>query len=140
MRKTASAIGLLVVISAGYAALPASAATPAEIQKGFEAAAREGNPGFAGFSAQRGEQFFKAKHGSDWSCASCHTANPLAPGKHAKTAKDITPLAPFANPQRFTDAAKVDKWFKRNCNDVLGRLCTAQEKGDVLEYLASLKK
>jgi len=140
MHTMGSVVGLWVAVSLGYAAWPASAATPVEIQRGFEAAAREGNPGFAGFSAQRGEQFFKAKHSNDWSCASCHTANPLAPGKHATTAKDITPLAPSANPQRFTDAAKVDKWFKRNCNDVLGRLCTAQEKGDVLEYLTSLKK
>ena len=49
-------------------------------------------------------------------------------------------MAPAANPQRFSDAAKVEKWFKRNCNDVLGRACTAQEKGDVLAYLMSLAK
>ena len=91
------------------------------------------------FSAQRGERFFKATHGSDWSCASCHTQNPLTPGKHAKTGKAIAPLAPAANPKRFTDAAAVEKWFRRNCNDVLGRACTAQEKGDVTQYLMSLK-
>jgi hypothetical protein len=34
----------------------------------------------------------------------------------------------------------VEKWFKRNCNDVAGRACTALEKGDVLTYLLSLKK
>jgi hypothetical protein len=89
--------------------------------------------------AARGEAFFKSTHGGDWSCASCHTANPLAPGKHAKTGKVIAPLAPAANPQRFADAAKVEKWFKRNCNDVLGRVCTAQEKGDVTAYLKSLR-
>ena len=92
-----------------------------------------------GASAQRGELFFKATHGGEWSCASCHTANPLAPGKHAKTGKTIAPLAPAANPQRFTDAAAVEKWLRRNCNDVLGRPCTAQEKGDVTQYLMSLK-
>ena len=93
----------------------------------------------AGFSVQRGERFFHSTHGNDWSCASCHTANPLAPGKHAKTGKPIEPLAPAANPKRFTDAAAVEKWFRRNCNDVLGRACTAQEKGDVTQYLMSLK-
>jgi mono/diheme cytochrome c family protein len=93
----------------------------------------------AASSAQRGERFFKATHGNDWSCASCHTENPLAPGKHAKTGKAIAPLAPAANPKRFTDAAAVEKWFRRNCNDVLGRACTAQEKGDVTQYLMSLK-
>ena len=121
------------------AAVAASAATPAEQQKRFEAEARAGGSPFAGFSAQRGEAFFKATHGAEWSCASCHTANPLAAGKHAKTGKPIAPLAPAANPERFTDAGAVDKWFRRNCNDVLGRACTAQEKGDVLQYLLSLK-
>lgn len=134
---------LFGLLFAGALALPglrAAAATPAEIQQGFETAARAGTLGFSGFSAARGRQFFGATHGNDWSCASCHTATPLAPGKHAKTGKEIAPLAPAANPQRFTDAAKVDKWFTRNCGDVLGRVCTTQEKGDVLAYLMSLAK
>lgn len=90
-------------------------------------------------SPQRGEMFFKSTHGNDWSCASCHTENPLAPGKHVKTGKAIAPLAPAANPKRFTDAAAVEKWFRRNCNDVLGRACSAQEMSDVTQYLMSLK-
>ena len=117
----------------------ALAATPADQQKRFESEARAGGSAFSGFSPQRGEAFFKATHGAEWSCASCHTANPLAQGRHAKTGKPIGPLAPAANDQRFTDAATTDKWFRRNCNDVLGRACTAQEKGDVLQYLMSLK-
>lgn len=124
---------------AGGFALSAGAATPAELQQRFEAEARAASPAFAGFSAQRGEAFFKSPHGGDWSCASCHTENPLAPGRHAKTGKPIAPLAPGANPQRFTDVAAAEKWFRRNCNDVLSRACTAQEKGDVLQYLMSLK-
>jgi len=51
----------------------------------------------------------------------------------------IQPLAPAANPQRFTDVAQVEKWFKRNCGDVLKRECTAQEKGDILAWLVTLK-
>jgi hypothetical protein len=137
-RKLALAV-LAAAGTMGLAALSASAATPIEQQKRVEAEARAGNQGFGGFSAQRGEAFFKATHGGDWSCASCHTGNPLAPGKHARTGKAIAPLAPAANPQRFTDAAAVEKWFRRNCNDVLGRACTAQEKGDVTQYLMSLK-
>ena len=42
--------------------------------------------------------------------------------------------------ERFTRPDKVEKWFRRNCNDVLGRACTASEKGDVLAYLMSLGK
>lgn len=123
----------------GLTAISGLAATPADQQKRFENQARAAGSGFSGFSAQRGEALFKATHGAEWSCASCHTANPLAPGKHAKTGKPIRPLAPAANPERFTDAATVDKWFRRNCNDVLGRACSAQEKGDVLQYLMSFK-
>jgi hypothetical protein len=52
-----------------------------------------------------------------------------------KTGKAIAPLAPAANAERFTDAGKAEKWFRRNCNDVLGRACTASEKADVLAYL-----
>lgn len=132
--------GLLLAGALALPGLKVSAATPAEIQKSFETATRAGTPGFSGFSAERGRQFFGAKHGNDWSCSSCHTATPLAAGKHAKTGKEIAPLAPAANPQRFADAAKVEKWFNRNCNDVLGRVCTTQEKGDVLAYLMSLAK
>ena len=117
----------------------AAADTPATIAATYAEAARRDAPAFAGFSAQRGEQFFRATHGNDWSCASCHTANPAAVGKHAKTGKAIAPLAPAANPERFTSLATADKWFRRNCNDVVGRECTALEKGDVLAYLSQLK-
>ena len=130
---------LALAAAASFTAHLAQAETAPDQQKRFEIEARASGSGFSGFSARRGEALFKATHGAEWSCASCHTANPLAAGKHAKTGKPIAPLAPAANPERFTDAAFVDKWFRRNCNDVLGRACTAQEKGDVLQYLMSLK-
>jgi hypothetical protein len=118
----------------------AGAQTPLDVRQSLETAARQESAHFDGFSAQRGEAFFTSAHGHDWSCASCHTTNPLGPGRHARTNKDIAPLAPQANPERFTRPKKVEKWFRRNCNDVLGRPCTATEKGDVLVYLMSLKK
>ncbi|HEX4944760.1 MAG TPA: DUF1924 domain-containing protein [Usitatibacteraceae bacterium] len=121
------------------AAMPALAETPAQFRDAFAAEAKRENPAFAGLSADRGRQFFSATHGKDWSCSTCHTANPAAAGKHATTGKAITPLAPSANPERFTSAAKVDKWFKRNCNDVAGRACTAQEKGDILAWLLATR-
>jgi len=110
-----------------------------EILAEFNNEARVANPAFRGFSATQGETFFRQKHGGEWACVSCHTDNPAASGKHAKTGKIIQPLAPAANPERFTNPAKVAKWFKRNCNDVLGRACSAQEKGDVLSYLLAIK-
>ena len=54
--------------------------------------------------------------------------------------KAFSPLAPAANPGRFRNVAKVEKWFKRNCLDVLKRACTPEEKGDVLTYLLSVGK
>ncbi len=102
-------------------------------------AARQANPSFAGFSATRGARFFQETHGGEWSCATCHTASPVAAGRHARTGKTIAPLAPAANAERFADVATSEKWFRRNCNDVLGRECTALEKGDVLTWLVSLK-
>ena len=90
-------------------------------------------------SPARGHDFFTQTHGREWSCASCHGAVPTQNGKHASTGKSIGPLAPAFNPERFTDKAKVEKWFRRNCNDVVGRECSAAEKADVLSWLASLK-
>jgi hypothetical protein len=89
--------------------------------------------------AGRGQQFFTTVHTRDWSCSSCHGAEPTQGGRHASTGKPIAPLAPAANPKRFTDTAKAEKWFRRNCNDVLGRECTAAEKADVLAWLITLK-
>jgi len=131
---------LTAFLVASLATSYALAETPADFIKTFEAGARQGSASFSGFSAQRGETFFNSTHGQEWSCSSCHTKDPRAEGKHAKTDKPIKPLAPAANAERFTSIAKVEKWFKRNCNDVVGRACTAQEKGDVLAYLITLKK
>ncbi|MBI5660175.1 MAG: DUF1924 domain-containing protein [Nitrosomonadales bacterium] len=137
MLRKLHASGLALVV--GLAAQPAFAETPDQVLAAFQKEAKS-TPGFQGFSAASGENFFKAKHGKEWSCASCHTDNPAAQGKHANTGKPIEPLAPSANAARFSDPAKIEKWFKRNCNDVLGRTCTVQEKGDVLSYLLAIKK
>ncbi|MBP6900387.1 MAG: DUF1924 domain-containing protein [Burkholderiaceae bacterium] len=97
--------------------------------------AQAGEPGQAG----RGQAFFTSRHGGEWSCASCHGQPPTGAGKHASTGKTLQPLAPAANARAFTDSAKVDKWFRRNCKDVLQRECSAGEKADVLAYLIGLK-
>lgn len=89
--------------------------------------------------AARGQAFFSARHGGEWSCSSCHGMPPTREGKHALTDKSIRPLAPAFNPQAFSDSARSDKWFRRNCRDVLNRECSAGEKADVLAYLLQLK-
>ncbi|WP_020393728.1 DUF1924 domain-containing protein [Thiolinea disciformis] len=115
------------------------AETPQQILDNYRTQAKTEVANFKDFSATNGETFFKNTHGSDWSCATCHTSNPLKQGKHASTSKAIDPLSPNANAKRFTEPAKVEKWFKRNCKDVLKRECTTLEKGDVMAYLMALK-
>ncbi len=111
----------------------AASATPADLLVGYSAE--------AGVSAEpgRGQRFFTSKHGGEWSCASCHQALPTSAGRHAGTGKTIDALAPAFNPKRFSDPAKVEKWFRRNCKDVLSRECSAAEKADVLAWLITLK-
>ena len=124
-----AAASLLLALASGAAL----AATPAELLAGYTAQA--GAPA----QAARGQAFFNSKHGKDWTCASCHGAVPTQAGKHASTGKPITTLAPAFNPERFSDPAKVEKWFRRNCNDVADRACTPAEKADVMAWLISLR-
>jgi Domain of unknown function (DUF1924) len=94
----------------------------------------------APFSAARGEALYRSRNTAspDYaSCSTCHTADPTAKGRHAKTGRVIDPAAVSANPKRFTDAAKVEERFGRDCQTVLGRACTAQDKGDYITFLAS---
>lgn len=118
----------------------AATTTPQDLLAAYNQEAKANDKNFQGFSAKRGEIFYKESHGEEWSCASCHTDNPANAGSHAITKKVIKPLVPTVNAERFTDPAKVDKWFKRNCNDVLKRDCTTQEKGDFITYLLTVKK
>jgi uncharacterized membrane protein len=111
----------------------AHATTAAELEAGYTAQA--GAPA----STERGQQFFTTRHGHEWSCSSCHGAVPTRPGSHAATGKPISTMAPALNAERFADAAKTEKWFRRNCNDVVGRECSAAEKADVISWLRTLK-
>lgn len=135
MRKSLILLGLLYSIN-GFAA------TPQELLKQYEVQAKQENPAFSGFSADRGASFFRTERthsdGKKVSCSTCHTADPRNQGK-TRANKVIEPMAPIVNPQRFTDAAKVEKWFGRNCKDVLERACTAQEKGNYIQYLVNVK-
>jgi hypothetical protein len=121
----------LVLALIGLAKAVFSAA-PQDILKGYEAQSGRA-------SAARGEQFFNAKHGKEWSCASCHENPPNHDTKHIVTGKAIKSLSPNVNSERFVDQIKVEKWFKRNCNDVLARTFTSQEKADVLAWLMTVK-
>ncbi|MDL5034689.1 DUF1924 domain-containing protein [Pelomonas sp. APW6] len=112
---------------------PAQATTPADLQRGYEA--RADAPG----QAERGQAFFTRSHGGEWSCASCHGERPTGAGRHAVTGKALDPLAPAFNPRAFTDERRVEKWLRRNCQDVARRECTPAEKADVLAWLQTLR-
>ncbi len=105
----------------------------------LSAEAKAQDPNFTGFDAARGEKLFFSKHtgkkGSEMSCTSCHTNNLKNGGQNVNTNKPITALASSVNATRLTDVAEVQKWLRRNFNDVFAREGSALEKGDVLTYI-----
>lgn len=130
-----------VVLAATLPLAPSSfAGVPDDLLARYAAAARESSPAFAGFSAQRGEAFHAKKFSGGKpdtpACTSCHTDSPRDPGR-TLAGKAIEPMAASVSRERYTDPAKVEKWFRRNCNEVLGRECTPLEKGDWLTYMMS---
>lgn len=127
--------GLLAI-----SAVPAMAGPREDILATYATAAKAADAGFTQFDPARGKALYEQQNTASAdapSCTSCHTASPLKAGK-TRAGKAIDPMAVSATPDRFTDAAKVEKWFGRNCNTVLGRECTALEKGDFITYLSSL--
>jgi cytochrome c553 len=130
---------ILLIGSMLVSASAVAAETPASLMASYAATA---GVSLQALSAERGAALFRSEHpgrgGSIVSCTSCHTPNPKQPGR-TRVGKRIEPLAPVANPERFTDAAKVEKWFRRNCLDVLQRECSAQEKGDLITWLGQIK-
>jgi cytochrome b len=135
----AATVGLALLLGVPTRAHAASPVPP-ELLREYQAAARRVEPTFPGFQAAEGRRLYERGHLQDGvtvSCASCHTADPRQRGL-TPAGQRVEPLAPSANPDRFTDRREVEKWFKRNCKQVMGRECTAAEKGHVLTYLLSL--
>ena len=137
MHRNLTAILLAATLTLTLAAT--ASAGPREDQMArYAGAAKAANPTFAGFSAERGktlhnQTFTGGKPGTP-SCTSCHGKDPRAAGR-TLAGKAIDPVAVSAAPSRYTDPAKVEKRFKRNCNEVLGRECNTQEKGDWLSFM-----
>jgi len=91
-------------------------------------------------SAATGAQLWKkrvseTKSGQVRGCTTCHGDDLREIGKHKRTEKKIKPMAPSANPKRFTQIKFIEKWFKRNCKWAWGRKCTPTEKGHLLMFL-----
>ena len=133
-----SVLALVMAASTAFAA-SMSPAQKATYDK-YAFAAKAASPAFTEFSASRGQAFFATKQSGGKpdtpSCTTCHTADPKKSGQ-TRAGKAIEPMAISVNPKRFNDPADVEKWFRRNCADVLGRECTALEKGDFLAFMFS---
>lgn len=130
-----------LVLCLGAVAINAGAAVQSPVLEGYTAEAKRLAPAFQP-SAERGRAFFHQRFGVTEkmpACVSCHTENPLVVGRHVVTGKDIRPLAPAANGERLADGAKVEKWFGRNCKEVVGRSCSAAEKADFVQFLVEVR-
>lgn len=135
MIRRALVLPALMLATAATAATLVQDTSPETLIAGYSQQA--GQPA----SPERGKALFTARHGGGKpdtpSCTTCHTANPRAMGQ-ARTGKPIDPMAPRVNAARFINTKKVEKWFRRNCNSVLGRECSPLEKADILAWLDSL--
>lgn len=134
-RRALLALPLLAAITLPALANPAREAAINH----FAAAAKAENPGFSGFSVARGEALYRTRFSGGEAetpaCTACHTDNPASGGR-TRAGKDIAPMAVSKSPDRYTDMAKIEKWFGRNCKSVLGRECTATEKGDFITFMS----
>lgn len=117
------------------------AATPQQLAEAYATEAAQQSPGFRP-SARRGAELYARRFAASEkmpACSACHTDSPAQAGRHAVTGKAIKPLAPSAEAARFSDPAKVEKWFRRNCGEVLGRACSAAEKADFVLFVSEAK-
>jgi uncharacterized protein DUF1924 len=131
-------ISIIVLACALAAAAAGESAKP--VLDFYANEAKTSDPGFSGFSAERGEHLFRTNFSTGKpdtpSCTTCHTTDARKAGQ-TRAGKDIEPMAASANPKRYSDQAKTEKWFGRNCNNVLGRDCSAVEKGDFITFMLS---
>jgi cytochrome c peroxidase len=133
---TAKKIGIAILFIVGTGV--AYAETPSSLMAGYTAEAARATPGFTP-SAERGQSLFTRKWSVSQtmpSCVTCHSDQTAAEGKHVVTGKRIAPLSPAVNPERFASSAKVEKWFRRNCQEVVGRECSAAEKADFIQFVS----
>src|SRR5690606_36359801 len=106
-----------------------------ELLARYASEVRVADAGYAGPSAANGEKLHRNRFAGGKpdspACTSCHGDDARAAGR-TRTGKAIEPMAVSVSPSRYTDPAKVEKWFRRNCLEVLGRECTPREKADWL--------
>ncbi|MDP2762841.1 MAG: DUF1924 domain-containing protein [Sideroxyarcus sp.] len=128
-------IAVTIATIATVLATPAFADSRTDLLAQYATAAQS-----TGFSAARGQTLhtrsFAGGKADTPACTACHGNDSRGSGR-TPTGKAIDAVAISVTPTRYTNPAKVEKWFKRNCIEVLGRECTPQEKGDWLTYVIS---
>ena len=138
MKTATTALLAILLLPALLLPVTGVAAPRDALLASLAAAAKAADPAFSGFSTSRGEKFHVTRFASGKaetpSCTSCHGDNPRSAGR-TPVGKPIDALAVSVTPTRYSDPAKVEKWFKRNCNEVLGRQCTPLEMGDWLSFM-----
>jgi hypothetical protein len=166
--RQAGAIAGVCWIATGaacWSATVGAADTAQQLLERYAEQAKAADAAFEGFSAERGRTFYLQKHAlmgvGAVSCASCHRKNPREqikahrvdilcrachvindeehPEPKEAKVRYIEPFAPHAHPQRFSDYAHVEKFFKLNCTMVLKRECSALEKGDLIAWLLTVE-
>jgi uncharacterized protein (DUF1800 family) len=155
---------MLLTAGALACSLDAHAADPEDFLAQYAQQASAADPTFAGLSASRGQAFYLRKHAvegmGEVSCASCHNPDPRRaaeahrdeipcrachvlfsrqPEGQRPTRRELRPLAPAANADRFTNEWRTEYWFAYNCKLLLQRECTAQEKGDLITWLMTIQ-
>lgn len=133
----------VLLIALGISSLPAQAGIVGAKQFADQYAAHvKGIDPSYKLTADAGRAFYVKKYtrkGKDESCSSCHTDNPANKGKHSETGKPIQPLSPVVNVKRFSDLQHVEENFTKHCQDIIGRDCIPQEKGDYITYLLTIQ-
>jgi hypothetical protein len=136
------AVTLIALFSVFSFSSQASVVTAEQVAKDYGLFAKRLNPN-SKLSAEAGRAFYIKKvsyKGRVFSCSDCHGDNPANMGEHSTTGNPIKPLAPSANPNRFSDVSKSETNFAKHCQQVYGRNCSAQEKGDFITYLLTVKE
>jgi len=139
MKKPYSAFLIAGIIASVFWVTNAHSASPVDtIINSLAAITKQNDANFKGFSSKRGQRLYMSTNTGGKpatpSCTTCHSTSPVNAGK-TRAGKLIEPMALSKTPNRFSDPKKVAKWFRRNCKSVLGRECSAVEKGDYLTFL-----
>jgi len=134
---------VLIAIALMFSLLskPLDAAGIDDLLNHYATQAKSENQPFSDFDSDRGEELYLKEFSTGKvdtpSCTSCHTNDPTQVGE-TRAGKAIDPMAVSVSPERYQTLKKAEKWFGRNCRSVLGRECTATEKGDFLSFMKGL--